>query len=416
MSETNQVTDSQRQSSLHRMKAIATLLFVAAAAVFVLSLQHADEGTWGYVRAASEAAMVGALADWFAVTALFRHPLGLPIPHTAIIKKRKDQIGSALGSFVRDNFLTDEVIRSRLGGTNIAQSVGEWMLRDDNAELVRKQSSALVGGIVEVLEDDKVQSLIEDAVRNKLEVMSAPELGAKLIDGVVSGGHHQMIFDAALRGLTGYLEDNAQTFREKFSEESPWWVPGLVDDRLYNKVYDAVQNYITEINNDPSHPLRQDFDRKLVDYRQSLETSEAAQEAAQEWKDRILANDEIAEFINSIWNRVKVSVVEGIENPESMASQTVREAVNSTGQRLTTSEELQSKVNGWIADAASYVAQEYKGVIADLIQNTVEGWDAQETADRLELQVGRDLQFIRINGTIVGGLAGVAIHAVAELL
>jgi len=396
---------------------VATAMLLLAAAIFVISHQLQDEYSWmGYVRAGSEAAMVGAIADWFAVTALFKHPLGLPIPHTAIIQKRKDQIGSSLGGFVGDNFLTKKVISDRFSSAKISQRLGVWLQKDDNAEVIARQASVFISGLGEVLEDDTIQNGFDEVITKRVAALPAATIAGKMVDVVVEGEHHQTLFDATLGGFSKFLEDNGSVFRDKFGKESPWWIPAVVDNKVYEKIYGAVRSLVDEILQDSNHKLRSEFDTKIKDLRVSLSNSPEMAEKAEHWKHQIMNHPEVRAWTGSLWQRTKQSMIASAKDPNSELQTHVINSVRSTGENLANDQNLQNKVDTWIIDAAGYIAEEFKSEVAGLIESTVNAWDSQETAERLELQVGRDLQFIRINGTIVGGLAGVIIYSLAKLL
>ncbi|MEM9890904.1 MAG: DUF445 domain-containing protein [Actinomycetota bacterium] len=418
LADSSEELDRQRRSDLRRMKALATGLLVLAAVVFVIARALADStGAWiGYVEAAAEAAMVGALADWFAVTALFRHPLGIPIPHTAIIQTRKDQIGESMGRFVRENFLTTEVIAGRLREAGLARRLGEWLSEPDHAKTVSAQSAAVVRGVTEVLEDDLVQTGVEQVVMSRARSVSVSPLMGKVVETAFEGDHHQLLLESVLTGLSNFMVQNSETLRGQLYKESPWWVPEPVDDAVYDKVYDVAQNFLATLAADREHPLRVDIDRRTMKLADELKTSPAMQARGEQLKEELLAHPEVRAWSASLWSRIKVGLLDATEDPNSELRMRMEDALVGAGGSLQDDPALQARIDTWIIDATGYVAEQFRGEVSDLIATTVARWDTEETADRIELQVGRDLQFIRINGTIVGGLAGLVIHTVSELL
>jgi uncharacterized membrane-anchored protein YjiN (DUF445 family) len=399
------------------MKRLATGLLVVAAAVYLVARGlEAGHGWLGYVRATAEAAMVGALADWFAVTALFRHPLGLPIPHTAIIQTRKDQIGESLGGFVRDNFLTAEVIADRLEHADLARRIGTWLAVPANAAMVSAQSAAVVRGVTEVLQDDLVQGGIEQVVLTRARSVSVSPLLGRAIDAVVEGEHHQRLLDSVLSGLGTFVDDNRAAFRERLTHESPWWVPEALDDVVFDKIYAAVKSFLADLRGDDGHQLRQDFDRRVRRFAAELETSPELRARGEAIRDEVLAHPEVRAWSATLWARIKSALLEAAEDPASELRVRLDEALVEAGRSLQADPELRARIDRWIVEATGYVAEQFRGEVSDLIATTVQRWDTEETAARLELQVGRDLQFIRINGTLVGGLAGLAIHLGSQLL
>jgi len=408
--------DAERLRSLRRMKAVALGLLLAAAVVYVITKIDGGDGWVGYVRAFSEAAMVGALADWFAVTALFRHPLGLPIPHTAIIPKRKDQIGRSLGEFVENNFLTQEVLGERLAQANIGQRVGMWLAEPENA---RRASGALgdaLKGTLEVLDDKEVQHGLEGVVRRRVAATPAAPLVGKAIDLSVEGGHHQRLLDAVLVGLGNFMDDNRDTFRHRIYEESPWWVPESIDDRVLEKIYDVTSRFLTDVHVDPTHEMRATVDRRVALLADRLKHDPAMLAKGEAFKDEVLDHPEFRAWIESLWLGAKQGMIDAADDADSELRERAASSLQQLGARISADPELQLKVDDWVERAVGYIVERYRSEVSDLIANTVGRWDGEATAQKMELQVGRDLQFIRINGTLVGGLAGIVIHALGEFL
>ncbi len=408
--------DLERQRGLRKMKAVAATMLVAAALVFVIAKLHGGDGWVGYVRAFAEAAMVGALADWFAVTALFRHPLGLPIPHTAIIPKRKDQIGRSLGDFVESNFLTHEVLSERLAHAHVGVRLGAWLSQPDNARRASEGLGDALRGTLEVLDDKEVQHGLEGVVRHRIRSTPAAPLVGKAIDLSVEGRHHQRLLDAVLVGLGGFLEDNRATFRNRLDQESPWWVPEPIDDRIFDKIYTAVGRFITDVGGDPNHEIRRSVDIRATAFAQRLKTDPDLLAKGEELKDELLDHPEFRAWIESLWMGAKQGLIDATGDENSEFRLRAAKSLQRLGERLTVEPDLQHKVDRWVERAVGYVVDHYRSEVSDLIATTVERWDGDATAQKMELQVGRDLQFIRINGTLVGGLAGVVIHATGTLL
>ena len=411
------MTDQARQRDLRRMKAVATSLFVLAAVVFVVARALEDGRPWlGYVRATAEAAMVGALADWFAVTALFRHPLRIPIPHTAIIKKRKDDIGASLGGFVEQNFLTRSVVTERLAAAGLAGRLGHWLSQPDNARTIGAQSAAVVRGVTEILQDDVVQSGLESVITERARQVKVAPLVGRAIDIAIEGGHHQSLVDGALVAIDRFMDDNAMSFRNRLTQESPWWVPETIDDKVFERIYGAVRRFLTEVGDDEYHELRRAIDQRSRKLAQDLRASPAMIERGEQLKMEFLAHPEVRAWSKNLWTSVKAGLIEATEDPQSELRIRMEQALVDAGRSLEADPVLRAKIDDWLIGAVGYVAEQFRGEVAGLIATTVQGWDTDETADRIELQVGRDLQFIRINGTLVGGLAGLAIHTASELL
>jgi len=409
--------DLERRTALRKMKFFATGLLVLATVAFLVFRSLEDTHGWaGYVRAFAEAAMVGALADWFAVTALFRHPLGLPIPHTAIIPNRKDQIGRSLGEFVQTNFLTREVLNERLAGAHVGKRLGDWLADDENAVKAGEATSDALRGSLEILDDRDVSSALETLVERRVRATPIAPLMGKAIDLAVEGGHHQRLLDAVLTGLRSFLDDNRSTFRARLDQESPWWIPDAIDDRLFTKIYNAVHSFLADVGSDPDHEVRKSIEVRVVAFAQRLRDDPQLLAKGEELKTELLAHPDVRAWLGSLWAEMKRNTISALDDPRSELRQRIDRSLANLGRRLASDDQLQAKVDDWVARAAGHVVDHYRGEVAELISGTVAKWDAKATSERIELQVGRDLQFIRINGTIVGGLAGLVIYSVSQLL
>ena len=409
--------DLERGIALRKMKFVATALFFVVALIFLIARwQEKDHGWVGYIRAFAEAAMVGALADWFAVSALFRHPLGLPIPHTAIIPNRKDQIGRSLGEFVQTNFLTREVLNERLAGAHVGKRLGDWLADEHNSAKAGEGVSDLLRGALEVLDDRDVGSALETLIERRVRATPVAPLLGKAIDLAIEGGHHQRLLEAVMTGLGGFMDDNKVTFRARLENESPWWIPESIDDKLFTKIYGAVHRFLEDVASDPDHEVRRSIDARVAAFALRLRSDPTLLAKGEELKTELLAHPDVRAWLASLWGEVKHNTVTALDDPNSELRQRLNTSLTNLGGRLASEAELQAKVDDWVMRAAGHVVDHYKGEVADLIAGTVAKWDGKATGERMELQVGRDLQFIRINGTIVGGLAGLVIYSVSQLL
>ncbi|MDN5857713.1 MAG: DUF445 domain-containing protein [Pseudonocardia sp.] len=407
-----------KAADLRHMKRLATGLLVAATVVFlVFRWWEVDGGpaVVGYVRAMAEAGMVGALADWFAVTALFRHPLGIPIPHTAIIPTKKDVIGSSLGDFVGDNFLAEGVVRDKLATVAASARLGEWLRQEATAERVTAELANIAKGLVTVLRDDDVQDVIEQVlVRKLVERPIGPPLGT-VLEGVLADGAHHRLVDLICDRAYDWVSENHDMVLRVVHERAPSWSPRFVDDLVADKVFLEIQTFAWAVKTDPEHPMRKAVDRFLQEFAADLQNDDDTIARAERVKQQIIAHPNVQKFIGQAWGTVKGIILDAAGDPSSALRTRVRDGLMGFGSRLTTDDELRAKLDGWLADAAGYVVRHYHREITTLITDTVERWDAEETSRKVELQVGRDLQFIRINGTVVGSLAGLAIYGVGQL-
>jgi uncharacterized membrane-anchored protein YjiN (DUF445 family) len=411
------MNEETKRRQLRRMKAIALAMLVAAAVVFVVAKSFEDRASWiGYVRATAEAAMVGALADWFAVTALFRRPLGLPIPHTAIIPERKNEIGESLGEFVQENFLSTEVIGEKLREAHATERAARWLAKPENADRVGAQASTAVSGLVDVLRDDDVSSLIDQMVSARLATIDVAPIAGRALDVMTESGRHHELFDAGLAGLGRALNERREVLRTKFASESPWWVPEPIDSRVFDKIFNGVQSLIGDVLRDPNHELRAEVDLRLRRLVEELRTSPEMAVKGAELRDELLQHPAVRSWSASLWADLKGSLVRQSADPDSTLRRRMSSSLVSLAETIGADPELQTKVDRWLESAVGYVAEQYRGEVAKLISSTVEKWDPADTSERIELQIGKDLQFIRMNGTVVGGLVGLLLHVAGALL
>jgi uncharacterized membrane-anchored protein YjiN (DUF445 family) len=401
------------------MKGVALGFLLGATAIFLAMTlwQGAGAPVWaGYVKAAAEAGMVGALADWFAVTALFRRPLGLPIPHTAIIPNKKDVLGNSLGDFVGTNFLSEQVVRERLRRVGVASRLGGWLSERDNAERVTSELATVVRGAVTVLRDEDVQAVMEHAVVSRIVGTPwGPPLG-KLLDRVISDGAHHKLVDLMCDQAYEWVQANHSQVLGVVSGRSPTWAPKFVDALVADKVYGEVLSFAWSVKTDVNHPMRLALDKFLTEFAGDMQTDPRVMERAEQVKHQMLEHPDVQTLIGSAWATAKKMLLDAAEDPSSELRTRVRAGLMSLGGRMVNDEELRTKADSWVEGAAAYVVLNYRDEITTLITDTVQRWDADDTARKIELQVGRDLQFIRINGTVVGALAGLIIYTVAQLI
>jgi uncharacterized membrane-anchored protein YjiN (DUF445 family) len=406
----------QRQLSVMRRRATGLLVVVAAVYVAVTALEDGAGGPMGYLRATAEASMIGGLADWFAVTALFRHPLGIPIPHTAVVVERKEQFGRTLGAFVQRNFLSPTVIGERIASSRAVPRLAAWLAEPANAEVVAGHASAVAVGLADVVRDEDVHELVEEEVLRRLEQVPVAPLAGKALELVLEQEGHQELLDAMLRGVDGMLDGHRDDLRRRFGEESPWWLPDALDDRIFDKLFEGVRKVLHDVSIDPDHELRRAMNERLRALVDDLETSEALRQQGEEFKRDLLASPELRRWSASLWDDVKARLRAQADDPDSALRRRLAATVAAAGQRLCDDPALRSKLEDLVEAAARYTAEQFHDEIADLVTGTVARWDATETSQRLELLLGPDLQYIRINGTVVGGLAGLVIHATTELV
>ncbi len=412
--------DEIKRVRLVRMKQVATAMLVAVALLFVVARLYESRFPWvGYVRAFAEAAMVGGIADWFAVTALFRHPMGIPIPHTAIVPARKDRIGTALGNFVQRNFLTREVVASKLAAMKLGERAATWLSQPENSRRLARHVARGLTGAAGVMRDDDVQQLVDRGIVSRLRTVRVAPLLSRVFGLLTAGGRHQTLLDDALRLAAKFLEENEDVIRERVKAESPWWVPGSVEDRLGDRVVNGVEKTLVAVAADPDHPLRRRYDEAVDRFVVSLRENPDVIDKAEQIKLELLAHPAVNDFSRSVWNDVKsrlAGYAERLAEDVEAEPDQVERWLTGLGQKVLADPELSAKVNGWVVELVTYAVEQAREEVAKLIATTVGAWDANATSRKIELQIGRDLQFIRINGTLVGGMVGVILYVIGQRL
>ena len=403
--------DAVRRRGLRQMRSLAVGLLALAAAVYVATLDR--HGFLGFVNAGAEASMVGAMADWFAVTALFKHPLGLPVPHTALVPKKKDMLGRSLEEFVGDNFLQEGIIRERVAAAEVSRRFGHWLADPANARRVVDEVTDVAAIGLGKVRDEHIVELVETVLVPRFrEEPIAPLLGTFVVEVVRDDLHHGVV-DLALEELHRWLVENPETFTEVLQERAPWWAPQRLNDAVTTRLHVEAIRWLAEIRDDPEHHARGALDSMLGQLGQDLLTDPDTMARAEGLKERLLDHPQFVSTGISLWKALRNALLEALRDERGpLRERLQRELVGLAG-RLEEDADLRARLDAMAADAAVFTVDRYGTELTTVITSTIERWDGREAARRIELYVGRDLQFIRINGTIVGGLVGVVIHALS---
>jgi len=409
------MSSSQNKAlELYKMKQWATGLLVVAFVVFLVSSLFAEQYVWvGFVQATAEAAMVGAIADWFAITALFRHPLGIKIPHTAIIPRRKERIAKNFGRFVREKFLSQAVISQKLVDMKVTHTLAEWLSQPQNSAFVADRITENVAAAATVIRDEAVQTLLEEKLAQQIRSTNFAPMVGHLLALIMSGDRKQEIFYSIVKVGSSFIKDNKAVIVHKINAELPFLIRGL-DKTIYRKLVDAVDNTLQEVNADPEHPLHENFNVLVERYIEDLKTSPDILAKEQGWKEELLQHPAFKAFSSSLWLDVKESLMQ--PRPDRDIRPTIQHALINFAETIQHDPVLFEKVDRWLTEAISYLTQTYGYEVENLITSTIEQWDADQASQEIEYQVGRDLQFIRINGTVIGGLLGFLIHTLGFLI
>jgi uncharacterized membrane-anchored protein YjiN (DUF445 family) len=406
-----------RKSRLAAARRRATALLAAVTALFVAVTAFGAHGTLlNYVQAGAEAAMVGGIADWFAVTALFRHPLGLPIPHTAVIVERKDQFAATLGQFVQENFLNADVLTDRLRTAGLASRLAAWLADEDNAARFAGNAADVVVTLAGTLRDEDVQSVLTAEVIRAAAAIDVAPLAGRAVGVMIAGGHHEVLFNTIVTAADRYLADHNEDLRERFEAEAPRWLPDVVYGRAYERLHARLRERLAAMAADPDDDARKQFNDWLAGLPERLQTSPELRERAESIKRDILASAGLRDWTSWLWKNAKETLRTQAADPDSELRGRLAQALSAAGRRLGSDQSLQDSLSRVLESAARRLADQFHDELAGLVTGTIQRWDATETSTQLELLLGRDLQFIRINGTVVGAGVGLALHAIALAL
>ena len=403
-------SELEKERRLRRMKRIPLLLLLLMVVLFALTLRRPE--SWaGWMHAFAEAGMIGALADWFAVVALFRHPLGLPIPHTAIIPTRKDELGAAMARFIAEHFLEPEVVRRKLEGVDLSAHIVGWMKSDAGRASLQDLSVSVMRWALGALSEERIRKFLSRLGRRQLANVSLAPFAGHTIDWLVRDGRHQEILTQMLRYTIVVLDEHRDTIRERVQQESPWWMPGFIDDRILKQMLKRIEAQLFEMTLDPEHPLRTQFEKWLEGLAQRLKTSPEHRQWGEELKQQILENDSLQDYLYGLWQELATGLEKDLARPDSRFREAVGNWLDNVAGELEQDAAVQAWINDWLTGTLVVLVEKNRQQISSLISDTVGSWDGVDTSRRVELAIGRDLQFIRINGTLVGGLVGLVIHA-----
>lgn len=370
----------------------------------------------GYVQAGAEAAMVGGVADWFAVTALFRRPLGLPIPHTALIVERKDQFAATLGQFVQENFLNADVLAERIRSAGLVPRLAAWLADQPNAARFAGHAADLVVTVAEALRDEDVQRVITAELTRAVDAVEVAPLAGRTLRVIIEGGHHAELFNVAVSAAERYLAEHRVEIRERFEGESPRWMPDAVYRTVFDRLYTRLRHRLAAMAADPDDETRRHFDEWLAGLPGRLETSPELRERGERIKRDVLGRPGLRDWSSSLWKKAKETLRIQAADPDSELRHRLADALAAAGRRLGSDRQLQRSLERVVESGARALADHFHDELAGLVTGTIQRWDAAETSGQLELLLGRDLQFIRINGTVVGAGVGLALHAIALAL
>jgi uncharacterized membrane-anchored protein YjiN (DUF445 family) len=408
--------ERHQQAQLNRMRRIATGLFFAMAAVFVAArLLQPRYGFLEFVVAFAEAAMVGALADWFAVTALFRRPLGLPIPHTAIIPNNKDRIGESVADFLENNFMTQEVLSEELRQVDFAGSAARWLAHPDNSKAVARQIVAGVPAVFRAIEDDDVRRFVQGSMAKALRNVRIAPVAGEVLSILVADRRHQALFDHMVALASRALEQNRPYIRQKVHERTPRWLPSIIDEKLADRLMEEAQLILEEMREEDSE-WRARFQEAAEEQIDKLRNSPEYEEKLAGLLKGTLEHPLFRDYAVNVWNDLRTRILADVMSEQSRTLENVDRALRIFSEAMLQDEAVRDKLNHWIRTFATEAVVSRREVIASLVERVIKKWDAETVSKKFELYVGKDLQYIRINGTLVGGLVGLILHSVSLAL
>ena len=407
------------QPGAQGMKVVATGLLVVMAGVFAITRALEPTYPWvGYLKSFAEAAMVGGLADWFAVTALFRHPLGLPIPHTAIIPRNKDRIGEALARFIQENFLIPSVVARRMRNIDVAGAAGRFLQSPSKEEQsrIRAGASRLIADMFESLDDERLGGIVKSAVSSRLRRSEISPLLGHALASAINEDRHVPMLEAAIRWTARALDANEQLIREMVHKKANWVLKlaGL-DAKLADAIIDGLRKLTAEMGTDPAHPVRIKVEEALAQLANDLQTKPETRERVEAIKEQLLDNKSVSLWLDTLWQKGREAVIRAARNPDAVMAGKLGEVLKSMGGTLEKDARIRGAINQFARRAVVGMSASYGTQIVKLVSETIRGWDARTVTGRLEAAVGRDLQYIRINGTLVGGLVGLLLHVIDSL-
>jgi uncharacterized membrane-anchored protein YjiN (DUF445 family) len=406
-----------RQRRLAAARRRATALLLAVTALFVAVTAIGVHGTFlGYVQAGAEAAMVGGVADWFAVTALFRRPLGLPIPHTALIVERKDQFAATLGQFVQENFLNADVLAERIRAARLVPRLAAWLADQANAARFAGHAADLVVTVAEALRDEDVQRVLTSELTRALDAVEVAPLAGRTLRVMIAEGQHAELLNAAVSAADRYLADHHDELSDRFEVEAPRWVPDAVYRRIFDRLYTRLRQRLVAIAADPDDETRRQLEVWIGALPDRLETDPELRERGERLKRDVLGSAGLRDWSSSLWQQAKETLRTQAADPDSELLRRLAGLLVAAGRRLESDHALQDGLERMVESGARALADQFHDELAGLVTGTIERWDAEQTSSQLELLLGPDLQFIRINGTVVGAGVGLALHAVAMAL
>ncbi len=402
---------------LTRMRWVASGLLVAMALLYAATRILLPGYPWlGAINAFAEAGTIGALADWFAVTALFRHPFGIPIPHTAIVPSRKNEIGRALAQFIRDHFLVRDAVERRLERVDLAERLGGWFARRDNAERVSRDLGRALSWLIDAVDSVQFRAMLESSVRTSLDSLPVRGALSVVVEVLSTGAHAEAFVDHLVAIGQQQLAENKDTIRTRIRDRSPWWLPRFVDEKIYDQLVDELERILLDIGNDPAHPAREEFSRRLAELAELIADDTRLADKTRRLKTEFLDHPAVKSYFSELWTRLREHIQDALDEPTSALRTGLERELRGIAERVQQDADVRAGLDRWLKDLIVYLVENYRQPLSDTVSETIEQWDPSATSARIELYIGRDLQFIRISGTLVGGTAGVAIYLIAEVL
>lgn len=404
--------DGEPQKQTHSVRLVAHLLLIGASILYVIAIRMQEAPLKDLLLAFSEAALVGGLADWFAVTALFRRPLGLPFPHTAIIPSNKDRIGKNFGLFMERNFLSPDILERKLLKVDFSSAIFGWISQEKNATEIVQKGIAILRPVLETVSDDGIYKVLLRGIRKAVQdVQVTPYIGRSL-QFIFNGDRSRMVTDELFRTIGQLVEENKLVIRKRVREKSPWFIPDFIDSSIYEKIVVELKSFFGDVITDAQHPFREKFAQKMIEFAKKLETDASYRELGEAIKQELLSSENLKEVLSGALKDFKIAVSDKLVKDNDPLVRTLSELLSDVADEIYKSEKLRDNCNEWIRAGILSMNNQYSAKVAQFITDTVRTWDTSTIVDKFELEIGRDLQFIRVNGTLVGGFIGVIIYLI----
>jgi len=409
--------NNEKLIALRKMKFLATSLFILMVLIFIVSgILEKTIPLFSFVKAFTEAAMVGALADWFAVVALFKHPFGIPIPHTAIIPKSKNNIGKSLAGFIETHFLNEQSIKEKIQSSNPSKTAAEWLVNDDNRKKIIEYIRSFIPEIFGILKNEEIKEFLIRNLKDNLKNIKLSGLLKTILESLTINNQHEKWIKTVISEVRKIIDKNKTTIRDKVKEQTPWWTFGVLDEKIFNKIISGINDFIEDFETNSDNKFRKELNQKLTKLITDLSDDKKLIAKVEDFKNNLIENKVLTNNLSLFIENLSNKLTEDINSKDSEILKLIDSAILKFATGMKDNKTLQDKIDFQIENIAVKLISKNADKISSIITERIDKWDAKEISEVLEVQIGRDLQFIRINGTLVGGVVGLGIYVVSKII